>query len=123
MNKELILIPDFNYSIFNTKFFTYSLVLSEEVKSKLLFNNKHIQLGNKDKERDPNSKLINYIFIFNCFDRKTYLIDIDTWLNYSEDERMYIFKNSDIYIPRSIWFKAFAMLNKEQFPFLEEWSK
>ena len=113
-------VEGFNSSIFSTHYFISSWIKRTDLdNTKLLEKIDH--LHNKDIEKDPNAKRVNYILCFETKNKKVFLVSLDDFIKLSEDEKVWLFSNWwDFYIPRSIWFKSFCMLNSESIPILLE---
>jgi hypothetical protein len=72
------------------------------------------ELLKKDLDQDKSAQMMDAVLIHNIKKNKIYLLKIDKFLELSEDERVYLYKNFvDFYIPRTIWYKSFCLLEKE----------
>lgn len=114
-------IPNFNSSVYSTHFFVDSWIRSSELDN-FNFNKKLEELYQKDLERDSGAKKMKYLLVFDVFKKKSYLLDIKLFEDFSLEVKKVLFKQYDFYIPRSIWFLAFAMLNESNIPILQDYT-
>ncbi len=113
-----IKIEDFSISIFSSHYFTSSWLKRTDLTSKLLVD-KIKYLHTKDLEKDPQAKRVDFILCFDIRNKEVYLIHCADFVKLTEDERVSMFADWwDFYIPRSVWFKSFCMLNSEDIPIL-----
>lgn len=113
-----IRINNFSSSIFSSHYFTSSWLKRTELEdTKLLEKIKYLHF--KDGERDVHAKQVNFILCFDIKNKDVYLIHLDDFLKLSEEDRVLMFTRWwDFYIPRSVWFKSFCMLNSKDIPIL-----
>lgn len=116
--ENAIKIENFSTSIFGSHYFTSSWLKRTDLTSKSLVDKiKH--LHTKDLERDPVAKQINFILCFDIRHNEVYLIHSVDFVKLTEDERVSMFSDWwDFYIPRSVWFKSFCMLNSKDITIL-----
>ena len=105
------LIENFDSNIFSSRYFINSWVKTEDLDIRPLW--KLIEkLHLKDLERDSQAKRPNVLFIFNVFTKETRIISLADFKAFSLDFKKELFSiGYDIYVPRSVWFKSFCMLN------------
>lgn len=118
---KVIPIPNFNSSVYYTRFFIDSWIKSDELDN-LNFNKKLEELYQKDLERDSGAKKMKYLLVFDVFKKESYLLEIEIFEMFSTEVKKILFKQYDFYIPRSIWFLAFAMLNESNIPVLQDYT-
>lgn len=109
---------DLNSGIFSTVYFIDSLILANELNLES-FDKKFNKLIEKDKLKDDEFVAVSHILI-RTRDEQVYIIpvhDFRYYLNNKEylEKLKEIWKYSDMYIPRSIWWKSFKTLNKDLF--------
>lgn len=122
MIDKLISVPDFNSGAYATNFFKHSWVLSSELDD-VKFLDKLETLHLKDKERDPNAFNMKWLIVYEVRKKETFLISIKNFLELTHEQRIHYFSTEyDFYIPRSIWFRSFALLKLEELPFLKEFT-
>lgn len=109
---------DLNGGIFSTIYFKDSLILSNEL-NLLEFDKKFDKLIEKDKTRDEEFVAVDHILIRTKND-EVFIIPVHEfryYLNQSDYLELLkkVWKYSDMYIPRSIWWRSFKTLNKQLF--------
>lgn len=109
---------DLNSGIFSTVYFIDSLILSSELNLEE-FDKKFNKLIEKDKLRDEEFRAVSHILI-RTREEQVYIIPINEFRYYLKNNDYSnrlkeIWKYSDMYIPRSIWWKSFKTLNKDLF--------
>ena len=108
-----IKIENFSISIFSSHYFTSSWLKRTDLVSNLLID-KIKYLHTKDLEKDPQAKQVNFILCFDIRNKEVYLIHCEEFMRLTEDERVSMFIDRwDFYIPRSVWFKSFCILNSK----------
>lgn len=104
--------------IFATIYFIDSLILSNELNLED-FDKKFDKLIEKDKLKDNEFIIVDHILI-RTKDERVFMIPISNFRFYLKDGQYLnkirdIWKYSDFYIPRSIWWKSFKTLNRDLF--------
>ena len=111
LSDSSILIKDFDSNIFGSRYFISSWVRSEDLDIHplvKLIDKLHL----KDRERDIHAKRPEYLFVFNVFTKETRIISVTNFKAFSLGFKKELFSlGYDIYVPRSVWFKSFCMLN------------
>ena len=83
------------------------------------FNKKVNELYEKDKEKDPTCKKVQFIILKNVFTRTIYMSRVDYFLHKVETDFEEFSKNvlcfMDIYIPRSIWLSGYRKITNNSF--------
>lgn len=118
---KLILVPNFSSSTYTTNFFTNSWLKSDELCTNE-FNKKLETLYMKDLERDTKAREMEFLLVHDVLNKISYLLEISYFRNIDFQFKKELFRKYDFYIPRSIWFLSFAMLNEKDLPFLSDWT-
>ena len=116
MNKIELLkssfLTDLEENIFTSNFFLNTWVGGsnlEENKINLLVNNLYL----KDLEQDSEAFKMKYLLAHDILNKKIYLIEIEEFLKFTDIQRLEWYSDfMDFYIPRTIWYKAFCLLQK-----------
>ena len=116
MNKIELLkssfLTDLEENIFTSNFFLNTWVGGsnlEENKINLLVNKLYL----KDLEQDPEAFKMKYLLVHDILNKKIYLIEIEEFLKFTNTQRLeWYWDFMDFYIPRTIWYKAFCLLQK-----------
>ena len=116
MNKIELLkssfLTDLEENIFTSNFFLNTWVGGsnlEENKINLLVNKLYL----KDLEQDPEAFKMKYLLAHDILNKKIYLIEIEEFLKFTNTQRLeWYWDFMDFYIPRTIWYKAFCLLQK-----------
>lgn len=72
------------------------------------------ELLKKDLDQDKSAKMMDAILIHDIKKNEIYLMKIDKFLELSKEERIHLYNNFvDFFIPRTIWYKSFCLLEKD----------
>lgn len=111
--EEFAFKTDLENNLFETKFFLNTWVGgSNLIKDKLeeFLNNMYL----KDLEQDQQAFKMKYLLIHDILNKKIYLMEIEEFLKLTDDQRLKWYWNfTDFYIPRTIWYKSFCLLQKD----------
>lgn len=103
---------DLEGSVFNTSFFKNSWISSSNLNNKKLeqlIENIH----RKDLDQDKNANKPKFILLHHIKNKEIYLIEIEKFLILNDETKLNWYNNFiDFYIPRSIWFRSFCLLQK-----------
>lgn len=119
---KLILIPNFSSNVYTTNFFTNSWIKSDEL-GEIDLEKKLEELYIKDLKRDHKARRMDFLLVHDVRNKTSYLVDIKYFKDLYFQIKKDLFRKYDFYVPRSIWFLSFAMLNEKDLPILSDWTE